>query len=55
VVPQAQRLGTTLFQTHPVHAVTEQYRDIAREIEERLTAFTTQRVPREPSETHVIA
>jgi chromosome partitioning protein len=39
VIPQTQRLGKTLFQTHPTHAVTEQYRALAREIEERLTEF----------------
>jgi chromosome partitioning protein len=39
VVPQAQKLGKTLFQTHPMHMVTEQYREIAHEIEERLTEY----------------
>jgi chromosome partitioning protein len=39
VVPQAQKLGKTLFQTHPMHMVTEQYREIARELEERLAAY----------------
>jgi cellulose biosynthesis protein BcsQ len=36
VVPQSQKLGKTLFQTHPTHRITEQYRQIAGEIEERL-------------------
>jgi chromosome partitioning protein len=36
VVPQAQKLGSTLFQTEPKHKVTEQYRELAREIEARL-------------------
>lgn len=36
VIPQAQKQGKTLFQTHPTHIVTEQYRAIAIEIEERL-------------------
>ena len=35
-VPQAQKLGKTLFQTYPTHAVTEQYRALAREVETRL-------------------
>lgn len=39
VVPQAQKLGKTLFQTHAMHMVTEQYRGIAREIEERLAEY----------------
>ena len=36
VVPQAQKQGKTLFQTHPNHIVTEQYREIAADIERRL-------------------
>ncbi len=39
-VPQAQKLGKTLFQTHPTHAVTEQYRVLAREVETRLLGLT---------------
>lgn len=39
VVPQAQEKGKTLFQTNPSHKVTEQYRELAREIEERLAVF----------------
>ncbi len=44
VVPQAQKQGKTLFQTHPTHVVTEQYREIAREIEERLDELGEPRV-----------
>jgi chromosome partitioning protein len=40
VIPQAQKLGKTLFQTHPTHAVTEQYRALAREVETRLLGLT---------------
>jgi chromosome partitioning protein len=40
VIPQAQKLGKTLFQTHPTHAVTEQYRALAREVETRLHGLT---------------
>jgi chromosome partitioning protein len=36
VVPQAQKEGKTLFETNPTHRVTEEYRAIAQEIEERL-------------------
>ena len=35
-VPQAQQAGKTLFQTHPDHRLTQQYRDLAQEIEARL-------------------
>jgi chromosome partitioning protein len=38
-VPKAQRDGKTLFQTNPVHKVTEQYRQLAREVELRLHKF----------------
>ncbi len=37
VIPQAQKLGKTIFQTAPKHKVTEQYRKLAREIEARIT------------------
>ncbi|MFM1747368.1 MAG: hypothetical protein RLZZ188_1034 [Verrucomicrobiota bacterium] len=36
VIPQTQKVGKTLFETHSTHKVTEQYRELAREIEERL-------------------
>jgi chromosome partitioning protein len=36
VVPQAQKDGKTVFETNPTHRVTEEYRAIAQEIEERL-------------------
>ena len=36
VIPATQKLGRTLFQSHPTHAVTDQYRALAREIEERI-------------------
>jgi cellulose biosynthesis protein BcsQ len=35
VVPEAQKVGKTIFQTEPRHKVTEQYRELAREIEKR--------------------
>ena len=35
VIPESQKLGETLFQTEPRHAVTEQYRELVREIEAR--------------------
>src|SRR4051812_26288056 len=39
VIDEAQRAGRTLFETHPDHKVTDQYRAIAREIEARLKVF----------------
>lgn len=38
-VPKAQREGKTLFQTTPVHKVTDRYRHLAREVELRLQKF----------------
>ncbi len=40
VVPDSQRAMKTLFQTVPHHLVTEQYREIAGEIEARIAAFS---------------
>jgi chromosome partitioning protein len=37
VIPEAQKRGQTIFQTEPRHKVTEQYRELAREIERRFT------------------
>jgi len=39
IIGEAQKLGKTIFQTHPTHKVTEQYRALAREVESRLDAF----------------
>jgi chromosome partitioning protein len=39
VIPKAQKLGKTIFQTNSTHKVTEEYRHLAREIEERLADF----------------
>lgn len=36
VIPQTQKVGKTLFETHSTHKVTDQYRALAKEIEERL-------------------
>jgi chromosome partitioning protein len=35
-VPQAQRVGKTIIQTEPLHKVADQYRMLARELEERI-------------------
>jgi cellulose biosynthesis protein BcsQ len=37
VVPEAQKMGQTVFQTEPRHKVTEQYRELAREMEKRFS------------------
>lgn len=37
VIPQTQKLGKTLFETHSTHKITDAYRALAREIEERLS------------------
>jgi chromosome partitioning protein len=39
VIPRAQKQGRTIFQTHPAHKVTEQYRELVREIESRLPEY----------------
>jgi len=39
VVGEAQKLGKTIFQTHPTHKVTDQYRALAQEVENRLAQF----------------
>ena len=51
VVPQAQKQGKTLFQTHSTHVVTEQYREIAQEIETRLAEFAKQDIPQKSVKT----
>jgi chromosome partitioning protein len=38
VIPKAQKVGKTIFQTNSTHKVTDEYRNVAREIEERLSA-----------------
>ena len=40
VIPRTQKEGKTLFQTHPTHAVTDQYRALAAEVEERITQLS---------------
>src|SRR4051812_6934860 len=39
VVPQAQKVGKTVFQTEPTHKVADQYRALAKEIEDRLAVI----------------
>lgn len=37
VIPQTQKAGKTLFETHSTHKLTDEYRSLAGEIEERLS------------------
>jgi chromosome partitioning protein len=39
VVDEAQKAGKTLFETHPEHKLTDQYRSLARELEARLNVL----------------
>ena len=41
VIPQTQKAGKTLFETHSTHKVTDEYRALALEIEERLAKIET--------------
>jgi cellulose biosynthesis protein BcsQ len=36
---ESQKLGKTMFQLYPTHKVTDQFRELAREIEARLNAL----------------
>ena len=36
VIPQTQKVGKTLFETHSTHKVTDEYRALVKEVEERL-------------------
>jgi chromosome partitioning protein len=44
VVPEAQKIGQTIFQTEPRHKITDQYRELAREIENRFKVLEEQEV-----------
>ena len=50
VVPEAQKLGKTVFQTDPTHKVAQQYRELAREIEERTGRAQAAKPTAAPSE-----
>jgi chromosome partitioning protein len=45
VIDEAQKAGKTLFETHPDHKVTEQYRHLAKEMEARLNVLTGNEAP----------
>ena len=42
VIPAAQKIGKTIFQTEPHHKVTEQFRALAREFESRMALLDQQ-------------
>ncbi len=39
VVPQAQKVGKTVLQTDPTHKIADQYRALAKEMEDRIAVF----------------
>lgn len=45
VIPQTQKAGRTLFETHSTHKVTSEYRELAAEIEERLQRLENPTMP----------
>jgi hypothetical protein len=42
VIPAAQKIGKTIFQTEPHHKVTEQFRALGREFESRMALLDQQ-------------
>jgi len=54
VIPQTQKFGKTLFETHSTHKVTDEYRALAKEVEERLAKIEGKNVvTNEPNERSV--
>ena len=53
VIPQTQKVGKTLFETHSTHKITDEYRRLAEEIEQRLTKIET-KVSRGKNERRVV-
>ena len=49
VIPQTQKVGKTLFETHSTHKVTDEYRALAKEIELRLQRLEGAESPRSVS------
>jgi len=49
IVSSAQKLGKTVFETEPDHKVTGQYRELARELEERLGHFESKQTGFSPT------
>lgn len=53
VIPQTQKVGKTLFETHSTHKVTDEYRALAKEIEERLERIEAQKIAETQQERSV--
>lgn len=53
VIPQTQKVGKTLFETHSTHKITDEYRRLAEEIEQRLTKIES-RMSRTKSDKKVV-
>ena len=49
----SQKIGKTMFQTYPTHRVTDQYRALAREVEQRLDSIE-QKNEKQPTQTEVL-
>ena len=47
IISSAQKLGKTIFETDPEHKVTEAYRDLAKEFEERIALFSGEKKEQE--------
>ena len=45
VIPQTQKVGKTLFETHSNHKLTDEYRTLAKEIEQRLGKLSAAQTP----------
>lgn len=54
VIPQAQKVGKTVFQTNSTHKVTDQYRALAREVEERIARYEGKSVAPKPEVPEVV-
>lgn len=48
VIPQTQKVGKTLFETHSTHKITDEYRRLAEEIEERVAEAEAMGAGRQP-------
>lgn len=54
IISAAQKLGRTIFETEPGHKVTEEYRKLAAELEERLAVIEKQDAAKTPTAAEVL-
>ena len=54
VISAAQKLGKTVFETDPEHKVTNEYRALAREVEDRLAVLTGEKPAAKPAATDAV-